>query len=148
MTCVTDQQIDQDPVALPTAVNGKTTSLFPHFLFRGESPARTSTEETQNVAAASTPGSGESLGLYMCMLMEAGPTCVFQICGPDLAADKDVPEYIPQLLVVGTPVTGNIHFTCTYIPASLSLTLSLSLSLPPAQHDCTLSVRVGFTLVE
>ena len=83
----------------------------------------------------------------MCMLMETGLTCVFQICGPDLAADKDVPEYIPQLLVVGTPVTGNVydHPSFPSLPHSLSLSLSLS---PPAQHGCTLSVRVGFTLVE
>ena len=31
---------------------------------------------------------------------------VQQIYGPDYAAYKDVPDYIPQLLVVGTPVTG------------------------------------------
>ena len=124
MLCVTDQQIDEDPVALPTSVNGKATSLFPHFLFRGESPSRASTEETQNAAAASTPRSGETL---MCMLMETGLTRVFQICGPDLAADKDVPEYIPQLLVVGTPVTGNIYLmNIPPSPPSLSLSLLLS----------------------
>lgn len=48
-----------------------------------------------------------------------------QICGPDLAADKDVPEYIPQLLVVGTPVTGNIHLTYV-LTSPLSHTLSPS----------------------
>jgi hypothetical protein len=31
------------------------------------------------------------------------------ICGPDFAAYKDVPDYIPQLLVVGTPVTARLH---------------------------------------
>lgn len=65
MACATDQQIDEDPVALLTPVNGEAASLFPYFLFRGESPPRASTEETQDAAAASTPGSGEKSSLYI-----------------------------------------------------------------------------------
>ena len=38
---------------------------------------------------------------------------MLQITAPDFASYKDVPDYIPQLLVVGTVVTGT--YTCMHM---------------------------------
>ena len=65
-------------------------------------------------------GQTHSLELYIRDVL----VCTHQICGPDFAAYKDVPDYIPQLLVVGTPVTGKslnqeniflFRLVCTYV---------------------------------